>query len=241
MVVKFRKSSQTGTDDYGARISSPGGRLIVSKVRGLSGSPTLSNETYQVECKAKSTGLALNKICNALRSEVPDSSAYGNRKKCFTEEENSIHVPCVFLIGNAIVEIIKNKTGVRACLDSKYSLGHYLDGGDEDRVCPTFFGSFRQLNEVLRMVASERGGKRCSLRVCAPRDDNLLRLLAATQHCQDNPGILGVDIDANAYFAVKTIGDMKILLSRLASNDSTDLTAQPRIEVVELTYPKGVF
>ncbi len=105
------------------------------------------------------------------------------------------------------------------------SLGYYLnvDVGDP---CATFFGSFQQLNEALRMIpdnlisnkhASGKSGKSCALRVCAPRDENLLRLLAATQHCQDNPGTLGVDIDANAYFAVKTIGDMKILLSRLAS------------------------
>jgi hypothetical protein len=149
--------------------------------------------------------------------------------------------------GNAAVEAIKNR--VRAYVHTKSSLGYYLDGGGGGG-CPTFFGSFQQLNEALRMIpdhlislgdASAIGGKRCSLRVCAPRDENLLRLLAATQHCQDNPGTLGVDIDANAYFAVKTIGDMKILLSHLASNNSTDLTAQPRVQVVELTYPKGVF
>jgi hypothetical protein len=60
-----------------------------------------------------------------------------------------------------------------------------------------------------------------------PWDEKLLCLLAATQDCPDNPGTLGVDISANEFFAVKTIGDMKILLSHLASNNSTDRFDSP--------------
>jgi len=183
----------------------------------------------------------------ATRATLVEGENQSSRNvKVFSEQEFSLRIPCHFgyelLGGNKLMETHK-ELGLRAYIHNKSSLGYYLNGGQE--TCPTFFGTFPQLHAVvqtfpIKLMASAGAGPRCALRICAPSSQTLAHVLAATQYCVDNPSTLGVDLTSNAYFAVKTHGDMKLLLEQLASGQPA-LARNSGIKVVELTYPKGIF
>jgi hypothetical protein len=204
-------------------------------------------EALRVKTKEESMGvaLALQHICTALRRDIPPSTAYDNRKIYFSRQEFSLRIPVSFLgVMKETIELITKETGARGYMHNKSHLGYYPschNGGR--RPCPTFFGSFQELNDTLRLfpeseiAKDDKGNTRCALRVCAPNGTNLLRVIAATQHCQENPRTLGVDVEANAYFVVKTVHDMKIMLSYLAGKQTPASTPEQPIEVFDLaTY-----
>jgi hypothetical protein len=172
----------------------------------------------------------------------------------FLHEEFSIRIPVNFCFEVlSLVDKITKQVGVRGYMHSKNSLGYFLEGSNACG-CPTFTGSFAQLHATMSLMPEEiisvydsrlssaetRGQcKRWSLRVCAPSAATLERLAAACRQCRENPGTLGVSFDSNAYFAVKTIADMKVMLEYLASG--TPCPATFEFKLIELTYPKGVF
>jgi len=156
-----------------------------------------------------------------------------------------------------IIQAITRESGCQGYLHSKSSLGFYLDGSGE--ACPTFKGTPQQLENALSKLPENlisnyeqrlgRPGqgqsfKRCALRVCAPSERALERLVTACHKCQDHPGTLGVNIGSNAFFAVKTVSDMKVILSHLARSAPSEqcrATLDRPLKVYDLTYPKGVF
>jgi hypothetical protein len=202
-------------------------------------------EALRVKTREESMGvaLALQHICTALRRDIPPSTAYDNRKIHFLRQEFSLRIPVSFLgLTKETIELITKETGAKGYMHNKSNLGYYPSchnvGGSP---CPTFFGSFQKLNDTLRLfpeseiAKDDKGNTRCALRVCAPSGENLLRLIAATRHCKESPGTLGVDVEANAYFVVKTVQDMKIMLSYLAGNQTPAWTSEQPIEVFDLT------
>jgi hypothetical protein len=67
----------------------------------------------------------------------------------------------------------------------------------------------------------------------------LSKLLSAITKCEDNPFTLGLDVSANAFFAVKTLADMKLLLHHASGEQQA--SSLDGIRLVTLTYPRGVF
>jgi hypothetical protein len=65
----------------------------------------------------------------------------------------------------------------------------------------------------------------------------------------DKPNTIGLDVDANAFFAVKTLDDMRMLLAEMDTGIDTrkllglapNTAALGPLAVTILTYPKGVF
>ena len=138
------------------------------------------------------------------------------------------------------------------CASIGFSQGYYLDGGQ--KACPTFSGTPRNLLNALdvhvalveKMGAAFTEPSKCSLRITCPSTKTLDALVQACFSCHDNPGTFGVDWDANAFFAIKTFSDMKILLKRLAEllgSGDTIARSVPTQDFAlhHLGYPKGVF
>ena len=199
-------------------------------------------DEYAIKSVKKSIAVGLDHFCSILRGAKGDR----DNKKVFHSEEFSIRVPCDIIIADMqLLQTITKETQASGYIHGKSSLGYYLDGGN-DIPCPTFFGTFEQLRHALSLIPIQavhedrQGRKRCSLRVCAPNHNTLQHLIASTHHCQDNPGTFGVDIATNAYFAVKSVSDMKLMLSYLAGNACPEPPKHPT-KVTDLTYPKGVF
>jgi hypothetical protein len=129
--------------------------------------------------------------------------------------------------------------------------------------CPTFFGTPQQLFEVaatVKQIADKLADKhphltgslshsKFSLRVAAPSEATLMRLGKAAASLHDNPNTIGLDVDANAFFAVKTLDDMQMLLAEMDTGIDThkslglapNTTSPGALTVIILTYPKGVF
>jgi hypothetical protein len=128
-----------------------------------------------------------------------------------------------------------------------------LVGSNYDGFCPTFTGSFKQLKDTLDLLNEEylsiyqdrfssKKYNSCSLRITAPTHDTMSRLIAACHHCTDNPDSLGADFGYNAMYAIKTVNDMKILLSHLADGSkAVSGRVTGSFKLVELSKPKGVF
>lgn len=173
----------------------------------------------------------------------------------FTREEVSLRIPCGLFSGSGIKTKIQRETQARCYARMANSPGYYLDGGSCAVV--TITGTCQQLQSALNAIPEELlpaySGtisprpecKRCSLRLSAPSQDTLKRLVMACQLCQDNPGTLGFDMGSNAFYAVKTVHDMKAILCSMARISDTATDVPPisgqTFKLVDLTYPEGVF
>ena len=89
-------------------------------------------------------------------------------------------------------------------------IGLQQHGGQES--CPTFNGTAAQLLAALNIITTLAGQgpgfsspTRCALRIAAPSEHSLTKVLATLPFLLENPLTLGVDIETNAYFAVKSI------------------------------------
>lgn len=148
---------------------------------------------------------------------------------------------------------MKDQLGVRGYLHSGNSLGYYLNGGQEFGGCLTIFGRPRELLQALmcvkKMTAKAPGtDAKCSLRVAAPTVTTLACLCNAAAKLSTNLNTIGVDVQANAFFAVKSASDMEMLLAEMDSTIGTHKTlgvaptaAAGPLTVHTLSYPKGVF
>ncbi|KAK3236131.1 hypothetical protein CYMTET_53708 [Cymbomonas tetramitiformis] len=215
---------------------------------------------HRLELRLCSNVLSIGESVLATRVILSDAQKTSMRNgKTFVSEEFSLRIPCWrrSFMTNRLIDELKARYGVRAYVHNKNSLGYYLDGGQES--CPTFFGNAAQLSAVLQVFPESlmcdtlvsptfhvnRKGARCALRVCAPTSESLTWLMSAVTKCIDNPLTLGLDISANAYFAVKTVPDMKLLLADLASSiaeaRAMGSSLLQSIKIIELNYPKGVF
>lgn len=170
------------------------------------------------------------------------------------KEQMSLRVPmcCLGFVRSRerlVVDQVCNETGAAGYNHQKSSLGFYLYGSN-DGFCPTFTGSFKQLKESLDILDEELlpldqarfSSGSCSLRVTAPTHDTVSGLIAACHHCTDNPDSLGADFRVNAMYAIKTVRDMKILLTHLADGSKAVSSRHTgSFKLVELKHPKGVF
>lgn len=211
----------------------------------------LESSEYLVRSKSLSSAATVLRVCRHIHEGCDSSNV-----RVFAREEFSLRIPCSLLFGlETLVDKIERGSGIKGYVHKKSSLGFYLEGSN-DGCCPTFTGTFQQLEKALSLLpedlissyaqrlGSEKGKqvKRCALRVCAPRETTLASLTMACHKCQDHPGTLGVDMKSKAFFAVKSVRDMKIMLSHLSRQHSTlDLQSDRRLKVLDLTYPKGVF
>ena len=168
-------------------------------------------------------------------------------EKIFHNEELSIRVPSpsfsFAILMRKNFDNFKEKINISGFLHSGSSPGYFL-GGNNDVVhpnCPTLFGSAEKLKTALNAVLQiESSIKLCSLRIAAPSPQTLEKLTRACQRCVDSPGTLGVQFESNAFFAVKTIRDIKIMLDILSGNESYSPNTNV-LEIVHLKYPKGIF
>jgi hypothetical protein len=159
------------------------------------------------------------------------------------KEELSLRVP-MGLSAMISIDAVCKRTGARRYFHKGSSFGFYLQGGNTCGAVPTFIGSFPQLKDTLdNLNENQISTKACSLRIIAPTQTTLFHLIGACQYCIDNQNSIGADFKTNALYAVKTVRDMKILLSHLA-NKSIGLQQDnySRFRMVGLTYPeKEVF
>jgi hypothetical protein len=84
--------------------------------------------------------------------------------------------------------------------------------------------------------------KRGSFRVERPTMQVFQKLIQASRVCTTHPNTLGVDTKLNSVYAVKTIGDLKLMLQYLAEDKHVpDSTPPGKLSLLRLGYPKGVF
>jgi hypothetical protein len=208
------------------------------------------------ECKLKikadasySPGALLYGICeifhNHLEPEQPD--------RIVLRPGFSLRIPCTLglkLGFSEAREVISKASGADMYWHDKSSLGYYLNGSNHG--CPTIVGTLEQVKNALNLFPEELIAanwdrmsdknvecKRCSLRITAPSTATLDRLCKAVQACRDNPNTLGVDFRTKAFYAVKTVSDMKLLLDDL-TKDTSGQTGTT-MTLVGLHQPKDVF
>ena len=194
-------------------------------------------------------------VTKMAQMSVPKASGM-SRKKFFREEEFALRlVSVIWPITDSITSDMKKRSGARGFVHKKSSLGFYLNGGGSN-CCPTFFGNLTQLFTVLELAitVNENASKnnklvyntifddsKCSLRIAAPSLQTVKRLVdAASNNLVHNPGSFGVDPDANCYFAVKTLTDMRALVKGLVDGKTYEKNTKA-FKVEFLNYPKGVF
>ncbi len=211
----------------------------------LSSPMTHEERQYQLQAysSTSSIGTMLNTMCQMLHRHrsVPDVRAY-------SKEEFSLRLPC----GLALIKSLKSlsKRGLKVKVHRGNTLGYYLGGSNNLGCCPTVYGNLQKIQAFLNVIPEEMmrpvvtGNSSfisCSLKVCAPSSETLDRLVKATGACKDNPNTLGVDVRSNAFFAVKSVSDMRLLLAAMidggGSVDNGDVV--PTLFI--LGYPKGVF
>jgi hypothetical protein len=213
-------------------------------------SPLYKESCWRICCDRLDFHSCFYEVYKSLCRENPADEVHRISHK----EQMSLRAPTSDpgFVHSHLVDQVCNKTGVQGYNHQASSLGFYLDGSNHGS-CPTFTGSFKQLKDTLNLLneeaistyqdrSSSKKYKRCSLRVTAPTHDTVSRLIAACHHCTDNPDSLGADFRGNAMYAIKTVRDMKILLTHLADGSKAVSSRDTgSFKLVELTYPKGVF
>lgn len=201
-------------------------------------------EPCQIRCDSLVFHSCFYDVYKSLCRENPAKEGH----RIWDGEQFWLRVPMFFGFNPSLIDGICRKTGASGYIHQKSSIGFYLDESNYG-VCPTFTGSFKQLKDTLDILieigiptyrtSSSTECKRCSLRIKAPTSDTTSRIIDACRHCADNPNSLGADFRVNALYAIKTVNDMKILLSHLVSDGSKAVPGS--FKLVELTQPKGVF
>lgn len=197
---------------------------------------------------ATHTSESILATCASLRN-TEKKNVFGevilSNKKQFLKEEFSLRIPLSFLspAPDDLLEALKSKVGVHGYVHKpKSTMGYYLGTSVRRIGCPTLFGSFRQLCDALLLIPEAVIDKCCSLRICAPSPDTLSKILTALGLCKDHPGSLGVDIEANAFYAVKTTNDMKKVLSALSLSNNVRAPSDHPCKIFDLSCgPSGVF
>ena len=101
--------------------------------------------------------------------------------------------------------------------------------------------------EKLKSKYSNAEGKEelsvCSLHVRAPSSETLDKLIRASFSCVQNPGTIGVVWNINAFIAVKTVDDMRLLLKNMKEPRPSGFSPNALITLHELKdcCSKGVF
>lgn len=197
-----------------------------------------------------SYGSLMQRLCKVFQNHRDHGPQQG---RPLSHEGFSLRVPCNFGFRlGAARERIANATGANIYFHKGTSLGYYLDGSNDG--CPTIAGTWKQIKDALNMLSDQwietyssrfsgdkKECKRCSMRLTAPTTETLDRLVSAVQVCRENPGTLGVDLKTKAFFAVKTVNDMKLLLEAVVSNERTTGENVAPLTLAALNYPKGVF
>jgi hypothetical protein len=211
---------------------------------------------YHLQARASTVtlGSMLNTMCQMLHRH---SAQRQSDVRVYSQEEFSLRLPCRWILAPNLEKIIRSQSsqGLKAYLHKSDRLGYFLGGSSSFAACPTITGTLKQILDFINLLPVEMmqtysdhrstgdsSFKWCSLRVSAPRPETLDRLVRATKACEDNPNTLGVDVRSKAYFAVKTLTDMKLLLGAMINgvgvvDDSAD--NEPTLFI--LNQPKGVF
>jgi hypothetical protein len=197
-------------------------------------------EPWHIRCDSLEFHSCFYDVYKSLCRENPAKEGH----RIWDREQFCLRVPMFIGFNSSLIDGICRKTGASGYIHQKSSIGFYLDGSFYG-FCPTFTGSFKQLKDTLDRclgiywTSFSTECKRCSLRIKAPTSDTTVRLIDACRHCADNPNSLGADFRVNALYAIKTVNDMKILLSHLVSDGSKAVLGS--FKLVELTQPTGVF
>ncbi len=197
----------------------------------------------------KSIGTMLNTMCQILHQHnaVADVRAY-------SKEEFSLRLPCRHIYQRALEKIADSCRSVSVRIHTGNSPGYYLGGSLlSNSPCPTIIGNLQQIQAFLSVVpekmmqthrsrsTGDSSTKWCSLRVCAPSSKTLDRLFKAVGACQANPNTLGVDVRSKAFFAVKSVSDMKLLLAAMIDGGGSVENGDVVPTLVILEQPKGIF
>jgi len=211
-------------------------------------------KSYHLQANASTVtiGSMINTMCQMLHQHNAQSDV-----RVYSREEFSLRLPCRFLFGQVLEKTVRSLSspGLKVYLHKGNSLGYYLGGSNTFGTCPTITGTIHQIQAVLGGIPEEMmltyfdhwsteisSFNWCSLRVCAPRPDTLNRLVRAAKACEDNPNTLGVDVRSKAFFAVKTVKDMKLLLGGMINGGGVaDDAADEVPTLVILGQPRGVF
>ena len=150
-------------------------------------------------------------------------------KKVFREETVSLRFSSKgFLVATKMKEFIaaieKCCHGVSGYVHSGNSPGFFLGQGFRAG-SPTFSGPVDKLHMVLVFLDKIFPSiDKLSLRVTAPTQTTLQRLIDASWSCETKRGTLGADFEANSYFAVKDRKDMMLLLQAFSKVDQPPKT-----------------
>lgn len=172
-------------------------------------------------------------------------------KKVFTYETVSLRFilnisSIVSLKGS--MDAIKEKFNLKSSyIHSGNSPGFYLSSqGYHGIGAPTFSGSYSSLYGVMELLES-LGHLDCdvfSLRITAPSSSTLNNLINAVSSCEKHPSTLGLDEDANAFYAIKTKEDMLRLLKGLSENHPISKEKKDiplKLESLKNNHKGGVF
>jgi len=196
------------------------------------------------------TNCSLAKALHVLGSLLYRTPSIPYQKTVYSEVFRIFFPAAISLFGDAIVNKIAKLSGARGYNHTGNSQGYYCGG----KYCPTFIGTWDQLYKALGSVPSRLlidNGQYCSLQVTEPSLETLEHLVHASYACVANPGTLGVDFGSNAFYAVKTVADMKLLLASLLSHSTPPIANLPeekgvmtgteRFHLHIVRYPRKVF
>lgn len=207
--------------------------------------PNLRSGTFDpiTEFGIHSTKLSVAYSVLAIRNIVKELDS---TKKVFSNETISVRFPVYFFLKSKFESIIHKTPHISGYVHTGNSSGYYLGGDNASlHAHPTIIGSFSNvLNflSALNFSSTHNNSNALSLRVTAPSQDTLQKVIDATWSCKDNPGTLGCDFNSNAYFAVKSKDDMVRILQVLATGDRIiDRNEKPLFKLIQLHNPKGIF
>eukprot|EP00985_Skeletonema_marinoi_P000911 scaffold368_cov137-Skeletonema_marinoi.AAC.2 len=251
LASSFEVVSETSPPEEPSFLNDFFGSLSLANMR-TQGPPAAKAKRYHLQASSStvSIGKMLNVMCQILHRHRAVSDVRVN-----SQEEFSLRLPCNGVSGIALERSIKllSSPGLKVKLHKGNSLGYFLGGSNSFSACPTITGTLPQIQAVLSVIpedmmetysgsAGNSALKWCSLRVSAPCVETLDRLVRAVGACQDNPDTLGVDVRSKAFFAVKSVSDMKLLLAAMINGGSDGEDGADKVPtLLILEQPKGIF
>jgi len=252
--IVIKESDESSSSSQVISETSPPEEQLSRLARILRISRSAAKETryhLQAFTSATSIGTVLNAMCQILHRHRAESADV----RVYSQEEFSLRLPCRFVLEKALEKTANSlsRHGLKVYLHQGNRLGYFLGGSSSFNLCPTITGTLPQIQAVLSVIPEEwmqtyskstrdSALKWCSLRVCAPRVETLDRLAIAVGACKNNPNTLGVDVRSKAFFAVKSVNDMKLLLAAMINGGGVGEDSADKVPtLLILEQPKGIF
>eukprot|EP00538_Stauroneis_constricta_P009107 CAMPEP_0119553530 /NCGR_PEP_ID=MMETSP1352-20130426/6269_1 /TAXON_ID=265584 /ORGANISM="Stauroneis constricta, Strain CCMP1120" /LENGTH=403 /DNA_ID=CAMNT_0007599961 /DNA_START=47 /DNA_END=1254 /DNA_ORIENTATION=+ len=189
--------------------------------------------TLICQCVPNEMAKTVRSICNNMKS-LPQASSLATRRARSTQIRRFAHRSYTIrfrghpsVSTDKIEELVKRETFATVKVHFGSSVGYYLDGPNATASAFTLSGTLRDQLAAVKVLRPllEPHCNQCSMRVTCPRDGSLQRLIEAVCLCEDHNGTLGLAMVANAYFAVKTMGDIQTVLEYLVGPNRSGAAA----------------